>query len=59
MGASIADKGGIGFKRAVLVYFTARTYEIHRIQRLTIENVEHVGMSMVTLERVIDCERLQ
>jgi hypothetical protein len=49
MGDSPADEGGIELERAVLAYFTARTYEIHRIQRPAIET-NHFDMSMITLD---------
>ncbi|OCK74633.1 hypothetical protein K432DRAFT_447189, partial [Lepidopterella palustris CBS 459.81] len=49
-GASTADEGGIEFKRAVLAYFAAITYELHSLQRLAMENIEHAGMGMNIFE---------
>jgi hypothetical protein len=48
--ASTANNGRVEFKRAVLAYFTAMTYELHGLQQLAMENVEHWGKEMTTLD---------
>lgn len=44
--ASTADNRRDEFKRAVLTYFTARTYELDGLQQLAMENIGHYGMEM-------------
>jgi hypothetical protein len=52
MNASTDNNGRVEFKRAVMAYFAARTYELDGLQQLAMENIERCGMEMTTLDIV-------
>ncbi|KAF2786187.1 hypothetical protein K505DRAFT_150992 [Melanomma pulvis-pyrius CBS 109.77] len=41
-----ANKGCVEFKRAILAYFTAKTYGLYGLQQLAMENIKHYGMEL-------------
>jgi hypothetical protein len=48
--AFVLDERAIEFKRAVSAYFTGRTFQLHGLQRLAIETIENIGITMSTLD---------
>lgn len=46
--ASTANNKRVKFKKAVLAYFTTRTYKLYSLQQLAIENIKHYSIKIIT-----------